>query len=94
MQKIATKTFIVASLTFGVVGMLLVITGGMDGEQTVFSEILMRLLQATVFVILPSFALSLAGKYLYPRSWGGVWYRSFRKGILILLAGVCLLLYY
>lgn len=64
MQKTATKIFIIASVFFGVVGILLVITGGLDGEQTVLSEILVRLLQASVFVILPSFALSIAGKYL------------------------------
>lgn len=64
MQKIATKVFIIASIVFGSVGILLVIVGGLDGEQTIFSEILVRLLQTSVFVILPSFALSLAGKYL------------------------------
>ena len=64
MQKIATKTFILASITFGVIGIILVMSGGLDGAQTALSEILVRLLQATVFVILPSFALSLAGKYL------------------------------
>ncbi len=64
MQKIATKIFIGASITFGLVGITLAITGGLDGEQTVLSEILARLLQACVFIILPSFAVSLAGKYL------------------------------
>ena len=64
MQKIATKIFIYASITFGIVGITLVTIGGMDGESTAFSEVLIRLLQATIFIILPSFALSLAGKYL------------------------------
>lgn len=64
MQKIATKIFISASITFGIIGIVLVLTGGLDGEQTVLSEILARLLQATIFIILPSFAISLAGKYL------------------------------
>ena len=68
MQKIATKTFIGASIAFGIIGILLVMLGGLDGEPTVASEILIRLLQATVFVILPSFALSMAGKYLSNKS--------------------------
>lgn len=64
MQKIATKTFIGASIAFGVIGITMAVTGGIDGEQTVLSEILGRLMQVAVFVILPSFALSLAGRYL------------------------------
>lgn len=64
MQKIATKVFIGASVAFGIIGIVMAITGGLDGEQTRLSEILARLLQAIVFIILPSFALSLAGKYL------------------------------
>lgn len=65
MQKIATKVFIYASLAFGVVGILLVLTsGGPDTPDTPLTELLVRLLFATVFVILPSFALSIAGKYL------------------------------
>lgn len=64
MQKIATKIFICASIAFGIIGILLAVTGGLDGEQTALSEVLVRLLQVTVFIILPSFALSLAGKYL------------------------------
>lgn len=64
MQKIATKIFIGASIAFGIVGIVLVLTGGLDGEQTALSEVLARLLQACVFIILPSFAVSLAGKYL------------------------------
>lgn len=64
MQKIATKIFICASIAFGIIGILLAITGGLDGEQTALGEVLVRLLQVTVFIILPSFALSIAGKYL------------------------------
>lgn len=58
MQKIATRVFILASLTFGVLGILVVITQPRDGD------VLSRLLMATVIVILASFALSVAGKYL------------------------------
>ncbi|MCA9356550.1 hypothetical protein KC852_03450 [Candidatus Nomurabacteria bacterium] len=64
MQKIATKIFIYSSITFGIVGITLVAIGGLDGESTALSEILVRLLQACIFIILPSFAISLAGKYL------------------------------
>ena len=65
MQKIATQVFIYASIVFGVIGILVVLTGsGPDKADSQISEILIRLLFATVFVILPSFALSVAGKYL------------------------------
>lgn len=58
MQKVATKVFIYSSITFGFLGILNVLTQSND------NSILFRLLQANVFVILPSFALSVAGKYL------------------------------
>jgi uncharacterized MnhB-related membrane protein len=65
MQKVATKIFIGASIAFGIIGILIVLTAsGPDTPDSVLTEILMRLLFTTVFIILPSFALSLAGKYL------------------------------
>lgn len=65
MQKIATKVFIVSSVVFGILGILVVITGsGPDAPDSNFSQILIRLLFTSVFIILPSFALSVAGKYL------------------------------
>lgn len=65
MQKIATRVFIYASIGFGIIGILIVLTAsGPDTPDTVMTETLIRLLFATVFIILPSFALSLAGKYL------------------------------
>ena len=65
MQKMATQVFIYSSIFFGVIGILVVLTGsGPDKADSLVSEILIRLLFATVFVILPSFALSIAGKYL------------------------------
>ncbi len=65
MQKIATKVFIYSSIAFGIVGILIVLTaGGPDTPDTPISEMLIRLLFATVFIILPSFALSVASKYL------------------------------
>lgn len=63
MQKLATNIFIVASLAFGVVGVVTVLAGGPDKN-----EFLGRLLMLTVFIILPSFALSVAGKYLNGKS--------------------------
>lgn len=65
MQKIATKIFITASVAFGVVGILAVITsGGPDTSDSALTEFLMKLVFICVFIILPSFALSVAGKYL------------------------------
>lgn len=65
MQKWATKVFVVASIAFGVVGLLLVLFEPDSGEKSSdISMFLSRLLTAIVFVILPSFALSVAGKYL------------------------------
>lgn len=65
MQKIATKIFIFASVVFGIIGILLVVTAsGPDTPDSELFELLIRLQFATVFIILPSFALSIAGKYL------------------------------
>ncbi len=65
MQKLATKVFICSSITFGIVGILIVLTAsGPDQPDSLISEILIRLLFINVFIILPSFALSVAGKYL------------------------------
>lgn len=65
MQKIATRVFIIASVCFGITGILIVLTsGGPDTPDTPMTELLIRVLFATVFIILPSFALSVAAKYL------------------------------
>ena len=63
MQKIATKIFVCASVAFGVVGIALVLFGG-PNDNVQPNITLMKFLMATVFIILPSFALSVAGKYL------------------------------
>ncbi len=69
MQKIATRVFIYSSIVFGIIGILVVVTAsGPDTPDSNISEVFIRLLFATVFVILPSFALSLAGKYLKDKS--------------------------
>jgi hypothetical protein len=62
MQKIATRIFICASVVFGFLGILVVLTQPQD------DGILTKLLFITVFIILPSFALSVAGKYLDGKS--------------------------
>lgn len=68
-QKIATRVFIYTSIVFGIIGILIVLTAsGPDTPDSPLSELLIRLLFATVFVILPSLALSIAGKYLSNKS--------------------------
>jgi predicted membrane channel-forming protein YqfA (hemolysin III family) len=68
MQKIATRVFMGASLVFGILGIIQVLTmPDNDNAMSGFNRIIMRLLMATVFVILSSFALSVAGKYLKDR---------------------------
>jgi Na+/H+ antiporter NhaA len=69
MQKIATRVFIYASVLFGILGIIQVLTmPENDNDMSDFNRIIMRLLMATVFIILPSFALSVAGKYLNGKS--------------------------
>lgn len=63
MKNIATKIFICASLAFGIIGITLVIVGGPD-DNSAINMMLMRMLLTCVFIILPSFALSVASKYL------------------------------
>lgn len=69
MQKIATRIFTYASVTFGILGILVVLTAsGPDEKDSALSELLIRLLFMTVFIILSSFALSIASKYLNDKS--------------------------
>jgi hypothetical protein len=69
MQKIATQIFIYASLTFGILGIIIVLTGMDPDENSSGVELIItKLFMATVFIILPSFALSVAGKYLNGKS--------------------------
>lgn len=62
MEKIANRLFIFASIAFGIIGMLLVLTTTPESDGP--NPTLLRFLFATVFIILPSFALSVASKYL------------------------------
>lgn len=65
MQKIATRVFVCASITFGVLGIFMVLTGTDPGENSHGLELVIAtLFMSTVFIILSSFALSIAGKYL------------------------------
>lgn len=69
MQKIATRIFIGSSVAFGVLGIIQVLTmPDNDNDMTNFNKVIMKLLIISVFVILPSFALSVAGKYLNGKS--------------------------
>lgn len=69
MQKISTQIFIYSSILFGIIGICIVLTAsGPDTPDTKLDETLIRLLFATVFIILPSFALSVASKYLDSKS--------------------------
>ena len=70
MQKIATRVFAYSSVAFGVIGILVVLTlpDGGDANSSNLHILLMKLLFTTVFIILPSFALSVAGKYLNGKS--------------------------
>jgi hypothetical protein len=65
MQKIATRIFIAASLSFGVLGVIIVLTNmEPDNNNTGLELVITKLFQVSVFVILSSFALSVASKYL------------------------------
>jgi len=68
MQKIATRIFIYSSIAFGVIGIILIIIEGPDADNSVLYQTTHKLLFTTVCIILPSFALSVAGKYLSDKS--------------------------
>jgi len=69
MQKIATRVFIYSSIVFGIIGIAVVLTAsGPNTPDSKISQIFIKLLFATVFIILPSFALSVASKYLNDKS--------------------------
>jgi hypothetical protein len=69
MQKIATSVFVCASIVFGILGILFVVTSpARDEIGSDANLIINKLLVASIFIILPSFALSVAGKYLNNKS--------------------------
>lgn len=68
MQKIATRIFISSSLVFGATGILMVLTASEGKRDSDFDILLQKLLLAMFFMILTSFAISVAGKYLNGKS--------------------------
>ena len=69
MQKIATQVFIFASVLFGILGVTMALTGiEPDQNGSGVEVVLGKLFLSTVFVILSSLALRVAGKYLGPKS--------------------------
>ena len=69
MQKIATRVFIVASVIFGILGVIFIVfIVDSDRVNSTFGQLIIRALFSTVFIILPSFALSVASKYLNSKS--------------------------
>lgn len=69
MQKIATRVFIISSVVFGVIGIAVILTSpDGSGASSDLNNALLKLLFVTVFFILPSFALSVASKYLNGKS--------------------------
>lgn len=68
MQKTATKVFVYSSILFGILGVIMVLTGMDPDENNVgFELVVTKLFMASIFIILSSFALSIAGKYLNGR---------------------------
>jgi hypothetical protein len=65
MQKTATRVFIYSSILFGILGVIMVLTEmDPDENNTGLELVITKLFMASVFVILSSFALSIASKYL------------------------------
>lgn len=65
MQKVATWVFMVASVVFGILGVIIVLTAmNATSPDSFWYELLIKSFVITIFVILTSFALSVAGKYL------------------------------
>jgi cell shape-determining protein MreD len=65
MQKILVRVFTYTSIAFGIVGLLIVFTSsGPDHMDTIWDKLLAKLLFTCIFIILPSFALSVASIYL------------------------------
>lgn len=65
MQRTATKIFIYTSVVFGLTGVAMVFNmPGNDEHSSPTHIFLMKVLLVCVFIVLSSFALSIAGKYL------------------------------
>lgn len=58
-----------ASVSFGVLGILIALTGsGPDKPDSTLTQVFIRLLFVDLFILLPALALSVAGKYLNGKS--------------------------
>lgn len=68
MKKIAKNVFIGSSIAFGIIGIVMILMGGPDDTSTVFKAVVSKLFFTTIFIILPSFALSVASKYFDDKS--------------------------
>jgi hypothetical protein len=65
MQKIATRVFIISSISFGVFGILLVlIPQGPFDNTNIFFTVTQKLFMISVFVVLSSFAITVASRFL------------------------------
>ncbi|MCA9346493.1 hypothetical protein KC960_03305 [Candidatus Saccharibacteria bacterium] len=64
-MKPSVKIFRISSISFGCIGVLTIITApDNNNSQSSINKILFRLLAISGFVVLSSFALSVASKYL------------------------------
>lgn len=64
MQRAATWAFIVASITFGIIGSLFFITLVSGDVESTMSQAVFALWGVSGSVVLASFGVSVAGKYL------------------------------
>lgn len=66
MQKIATRVFVYSSIAFGAFGVLAILTSSTEENQpdTDLFHAMMKLMFISGFIVLSSFAISVAGKYL------------------------------
>ena len=62
--RIATGVFVFASLVFGIVGILFAVTLPQDGDSSDLNHVLFVLLASSGFVVLSSFAVAVAARYL------------------------------
>ena len=69
MQKLSTRIFIYSSISFGVLGVIMVLADMDPDERNSGLELVItKLFMASVFIILSSFAISVATKYLNGKS--------------------------
>lgn len=67
MQKVAPLVFMYSSILFGILGILFVLTtpdsAAYYNQNTTVHDLIIKFLMIDVFVILPSFALSVAARF-------------------------------